>query len=130
MVPCVALGTPFRWVSSCPISGKEGVCSQVHGRPKRTPPAATPLTQAVLPCGWLRTGDLGWLDAAGRLWLLGRAKDMVKSGGENVHAREVEAMLEGHPAVAAAAVVGLPHTRLGETVRLCSCFEAEGTAGV
>jgi acyl-activating enzyme 14 len=72
--------------------------------------------QALLPGGWLRTGDLGALDSAGRLWLVGRAKDTVKSGGENVHAAEVEAALEQHPAVAAAAVVGLPHSRLGEMV--------------
>ena len=82
---------------------------------------------ALLPGGWLRTGDLGWLDAKGRLWLLGRAKDTVKSGGENVHAREVERALEAHPAVLAAAVVGLPDARLGETVRAahmlwCCCI--------
>ena len=73
--------------------------------------------QALLSSGWLRTGDLGWLDALGRLWLLGRAKDMIKSGGENVFAAEVEAALEAHPAVAGAAVVGIPHPRLGEMVR-------------
>ncbi|GBF96919.1 hypothetical protein Rsub_08999 [Raphidocelis subcapitata] len=72
--------------------------------------------KALLPDGWLRTGDLGALDAAGRLWLVGRAKDTVRSGGENVHAAEVEAALEQHPAIAAAAVVGLPHSRLGEMV--------------
>lgn len=53
---------------------------------------------------------------AGALWLLGRAKDMIKSGGENVHAWEVERVLVDHPAVAAAAVVGVPHWRLGEAV--------------
>ncbi|KAI8465260.1 MAG: hypothetical protein J3K34DRAFT_525487 [Monoraphidium minutum] len=90
---------------------------------------------ALLPGGWLRTGDLGWLDARGRLWLLGRAKDTVKSGGENVHAAEVEAALEGHPGVAAAAVVGLPDTRLGETVAAAVVlrpgwsWRGEGAAG-
>ncbi|KAG2495622.1 hypothetical protein HYH03_006222 [Edaphochlamys debaryana] len=77
-------------------------------------PAAT--QQALLPGGWLRTGDLGLLAPGGSLWLLGRAKDMVKSGGENVFAPHVEAALLQHPAVAAAAVVGLPHERLGEQV--------------
>ena len=53
---------------------------------------------------------------AGNLWLLGRAKDMIKSGGENVHAWEVERALLSHPAVAAAAVVGVSDWRLGEAV--------------
>jgi acyl-activating enzyme 14 len=70
----------------------------------------------MLPGGWLRTGDLGWQDSSGCLWLLGRAKDMVKSGGENVYASEVEAVLLQHPGVAAAAVVGVPDARLGEKV--------------
>ncbi|KAF8056856.1 AAE14 [Scenedesmus sp. PABB004] len=66
--------------------------------------------------GWLRTGDLGYLDARGALWLLGRAKDTIRSGGENVHASEVEAALLSHPGVRAAAAAGLPHARLGELV--------------
>ncbi|KAK3259612.1 hypothetical protein CYMTET_31399, partial [Cymbomonas tetramitiformis] len=71
---------------------------------------------AILPGGWLRTGDIGWMDAAGQLWLCGRQKDVVRTGGENVHATEVEAALSSHPAVLAAAVVGLPHARFGEQV--------------
>jgi len=78
---------------------------------------AAQTARALSRDGWLHTGDLGWLDTRGQLWLLGRSKDVVKSGGENVHAREVEGVLESHPAVLAAAVVGLPHTRLGEMVR-------------
>lgn len=73
-------------------------------------------TGAILPGGWLRTGDLGRLDAGGALWLLGRLKDVVRSGSENVNAAAVERVLLQVPGVAGAAVVGLPHDRLGEQV--------------
>ncbi|GAQ89797.1 AMP-dependent synthetase and ligase family protein [Klebsormidium nitens] len=66
--------------------------------------------------GWFSTGDVGYIDNRGRLWLCGREKDMVKTGGENVHAAEVETILIQHPGVAAAAVAGLPDARLGEQV--------------
>jgi acyl-activating enzyme 14 len=78
-------------------------------------PEAT--ARALLPGGWLRTGDLGSFDSAGRLWLLGRLKDVVRSGSENVSAAAVERMLLRLPGVVAAAVVGVPHERLGEEVR-------------
>jgi acyl-activating enzyme 14 len=82
--------------------------------------AASEGASMVLPhtgaAPWLRTGDIGTLDASGRVWLAGRAKDVIKSGGESVHASEVEAALCTHPDVAAAAAVGLPHARWGETV--------------
>ncbi len=68
------------------------------------------------PGAWLRTGDLGVLDGAGRLWLAGRLKDVVRSGGESVNAAEVDRALRAHVGVADAAVVGLPHARLGEQV--------------
>lgn len=70
----------------------------------------------LLPGGWLATGDLGYMDGRGRLVLAGRVKDVIKSGGENVVGGAVEAALEAHAGVAAAAVVGLPHERLGEQV--------------
>lgn len=75
---------------------------------------------ARLPGGWLRSGDLGQMDRAGCLWLLGRIKDTVRSGGENVNAAAVEHVLLEVPGVAAAAVVGLPHDRLGEQVSIIS----------
>jgi long-chain acyl-CoA synthetase len=58
--------------------------------------------------GWLHSGDLGWIDADGRLRLVGRIKEMIKSGGYNVYPREIEAVLESHPAVALAVVVCVP----------------------
>jgi len=59
--------------------------------------------------GWFRTSDLGRLDAQGRLQLLGRADDVIVSGGINVSPAEVESFLAGHPGVAEVLVVGAPH---------------------
>ena len=64
--------------------------------------------------GWLRTGDVGTLDAAGFLKLTDRAKDVIKSGGEWISSMELENLLMAHPSVAEAAVVGVPDDRWGE----------------
>ena len=74
-------------------------------------------TAAVLENGWLRTGDLGYLDDEGRLYVTDRAKDMIIRAGENVYCVEIEDRLSQHPGVAEAAVVGVPHEELGEEVR-------------
>jgi acyl-CoA synthetase (AMP-forming)/AMP-acid ligase II len=66
--------------------------------------------------GWFHTGDLGHLDADGALHFVGRLKDVIKTGGANVAAAEVEAVLLEHPAVAAAHAVGVPHPTRGEEV--------------
>lgn len=71
--------------------------------------------------GWLRTGDLGWFDSWGRLMLCGRRKDMIKSGGENIHASEVESALAVVTGVQEVAVVGMPHLRFGEAVAALLC---------
>lgn len=73
-------------------------------------------SRAIDSSGWLRTGDLGWFDSRGYLMLCGRRKDMIKSGGENIHASEVESSLAAIVEVQEAAVVGVPHARYGETV--------------
>ncbi len=75
-------------------------------------PAATAL--AVDGDGWLHTGDLGRLDAAGRLRIDGRKKDMFIVGGFNAYPAEIEGFLLEHPAVAQAAVIGVPDGRLGQ----------------
>lgn len=67
--------------------------------------------------GWLRTGDLGRLRADGNVELVGRVKEMYKSGGYNVYPREIEAVLESHPGVALAAVIGVSDPLYGETGR-------------
>jgi fatty-acyl-CoA synthase len=66
--------------------------------------------------GWFHSGDLGYLDEQGYLYVVDRVKDMVISGGENVYPAEVESVLQGHPAIADVAVVGLPDERWGEAV--------------
>jgi O-succinylbenzoic acid--CoA ligase len=71
---------------------------------------------AELTDGWLATGDLGSLDERGWLTVIGRKADTIVSGGENVAPAEVEAVLEAHPQVAEAAVVGLPDEQWGEAV--------------
>ncbi|GJN39757.1 hypothetical protein PR202_gb28895 [Eleusine coracana subsp. coracana] len=69
--------------------------------------------------GWLHTGDTGWMDKSGNLWLMGRQKGRIKSGGENVYPEEVELVLSQHPGVAKVVVVGVPDSRLGEKVIAC-----------
>jgi acyl-CoA synthetase (AMP-forming)/AMP-acid ligase II len=66
--------------------------------------------------GWLRTGDLGRIDAEGYLRIVGRLGDVITRGGENVHPGEVEQVLAGHPGVADVAVAAVPDDRLGQTV--------------
>lgn len=66
--------------------------------------------------GWMHTGDLGYVDAQGHLYFSSRLKDMLKIGGENVSAQEVEAVLLAHPRIAQAAVIGAPDERLSEVV--------------
>ncbi len=73
-------------------------------------------TAETIVDGWLRSGDLGWLDEDGFVYVSDRAKDMVLRGGENVYCAEVEAIVYQHPAIYEAAVFGVPHERLGEYV--------------
>jgi acyl-CoA synthetase (AMP-forming)/AMP-acid ligase II len=73
-------------------------------------------TAAAIVDGWLRTGDAGYMDDEGFIFLVDRLKDMIVSGGENVYSAEVENALAKHPAVQECAVIGVPHEKWGEAV--------------
>ena len=74
-------------------------------------------TAAVKAGGWYRSGDAGYRDAEGYLYIHDRVKDMIVSGGENVYSAEVERVLNQHPAVLQAAVIGVPDPKWGEAVK-------------
>jgi acyl-CoA synthetase (AMP-forming)/AMP-acid ligase II len=78
--------------------------------------------------GWLHTGDAGVLDDEGYIYVQDRVKDMIVSGGENVYPRVVEDVLFQHPAVADAAVIGVPDEQWGETVKAIVVLRAEAKA--
>ncbi|MFF0015714.1 class I adenylate-forming enzyme family protein [Streptomyces sp. NPDC005374] len=73
-------------------------------------------TAKVIVDGWLHTGDIGRLDADGYLTLVGRSKDMIIRGGENIYPKEIEDVLTGDPSVLEAAVIGVPDEKWGEVV--------------
>jgi long-chain acyl-CoA synthetase len=74
-------------------------------------------TAHALRGGWFHTGDMGFCDADGYIYIVDRMKDMIVTGGENVYPREVEEVLYTHPDVLEAAVIGVPSERWGETVK-------------
>jgi long-chain acyl-CoA synthetase len=82
-------------------------------------------TAEALKDGWLYTGDLGTFDEEGYLCLVDRKKDMIISGGYNIYAREVEDVLQTHPAIATAAVIGVPDDEWGECVKAVVVLKAE-----
>lgn len=74
------------------------------------------LTAQTVRKGWLHTGDVGWMDEDGYVYVIDRVKDMIVTGAENVSSTEVESVLLKHPAVAEAAIIGLPDADWGERV--------------
>ena len=100
------------------------VCAGYWNRPDATAEA--------IRDGWLHTGDLGYLDVEGYLYVADRRDDLIVTGGENVYPAEVESALLGHPGVAECAVVGLPDARWGAQVVavVVRSTTSEGPAGV
>jgi acyl-CoA synthetase (AMP-forming)/AMP-acid ligase II len=100
--------------AALPVGGRGEICVRgyslfegYHGAPEQT-------AEKLDADGWFHTGDIGRLDEDGRISYLGRLKDMLKVGGENVAAAEIEELLQSHPAVSIAQVVGVPDDRLVE----------------
>jgi fatty-acyl-CoA synthase len=85
-------------------------------------PAQT--AEAIDPAGWMHTGDLATMDDAGYVQIVGRSKDLIIRGGENVYPREIEDFLHTHPGVSDVQVVGIPDERYGEAVVAFVCREA------
>ncbi|MBN9793721.1 fatty acid--CoA ligase [Pseudonocardia sp. TMWB2A] len=119
-------GKPYPWVEVAVVSPTDGhTCTvgeigEILTRSEQNTVGyrtRAGVTSALDADGWLHTGDLGHLDADGRIFLVDRAKDLVISGGENVYPAEVENELAAHPDVAEVAVIGVPDPRWGETVK-------------
>jgi long-chain acyl-CoA synthetase len=74
-------------------------------------------TRETIKDGWLHTGDVGYMDEEGYLYIVDRKKDMIIRGGENIYPREIEIALEANPKIAEVAVIGVPDSALGERVK-------------
>ncbi|MGS0744339.1 class I adenylate-forming enzyme family protein [Syntrophomonas erecta subsp. sporosyntropha] len=75
------------------------------------------VTKETLKDGWLHTGDIGYMDEDGYVYIVDRKKDMINRGGENIYPREIEIVIEEHPKVGEVAVIGIPDNDLGERVK-------------
>ena len=85
-------------------------------------------TAEALKDGWMHSGDIGYMDEHGYIYLVDRSKDMIVSGGENVYSVEVEAAIYTHPAVLEAAAIGIPHAEWGEAVHAVVVLKPGQTA--
>ena len=120
-------GRPLPWVEMRivdPLAGRDCAVGEVGEVWLRAPNVmagyfgrSAETAAALTPDGWLHTGDGGYRDADGYLFLTDRIKDMIVSGGENIYPVEIEEVLSRHPGVAEVAVIGVPDERWGEAVK-------------
>ena len=87
-------------------------------------------TREAFRDGWLRSGDMGFVDEEGYLFIVDRLKDMIVTGGENVYSAEVENALARHPAIASCAVIGIPSERWGEQVHAVVVLRGGATTSI
>jgi long-chain acyl-CoA synthetase len=85
-------------------------------------------TQAALKNGWMHTGDMGYMDTDGYVFIVDRLKDMIISGGENIYSTQVENAIHQHPAVLESAVIGVPDMEWGEVVKAVVVLKPNATA--
>jgi acyl-CoA synthetase (AMP-forming)/AMP-acid ligase II len=88
------------------------------------------ITAETIVDGWVMTGDAGYMDADGFIFLMDRVKDMIVSGGENVYSAEVENAIGQHPAVATSAVIGIPSEQWGESVHAIVILNLDATVSI
>jgi len=82
-------------------------------------------TEEAFRNGWFHSGDVGKMDEEGYFFIVDRIKDMILRGGYNVYPREIEEVLMTHPAVSMAAVIGVPHDKMGEEIKACIVLNAD-----
>jgi acyl-CoA synthetase (AMP-forming)/AMP-acid ligase II len=85
-------------------------------------------TEALDPDGWLHTGDLGYMDEDGFVFVTGRIKELIIKGGENIAPKEIDEALYKHPAILDAAAVGIPDKDYGEEIMACVVLKPDSTA--
>ena len=126
-------GKPFPWVELRIVDAdgsdsKRGDVGELWTRSAQNmvgywnKPAETAAT--ITADGWLKTGDAGYVDENGYVFLTDRVKDMIVSGGENIYPAEIENVLAAHPAIAEVAVIGVPDEKWGETVKAVVALKA------